>query len=112
MILHEINHNMPIYRDCTLGEILCVGGVVFLTELLILTALTKLLFNYASIGVAITLISFFHISKQFLNKLQKVKYGKPHGYYKQLLIKKCLGMGLVKGHYLTRMGKWSVRRLP
>lgn len=111
MILHEINQKMPIYRDCTLGEIMFVGAMIFLIETLIFSLVTKLLFGYAFIGVAITFIGFFHTTKYYLNKLQKLKYGKPYGYYQQLLIKKLSDMGLIKGLYITRIGRWSVRRV-
>lgn len=110
MILHEINQKMPIYRDCTLGEILCVGGAVFFIELMSFTLVTRILFGYGSVGMFVTLVSFFHVTKLLLNRLQKVKYGKPYGYYKQLAIKKLSEMGLMKSPYLTRIGKWSVRR--
>lgn len=111
MILHEINYKMPIYRDCTLGEILSIGTVVFLAEIIVFACLTKLLFGYAAIGVAITFISFFHITKFSLNQLQKVKYGKPYGYYKHLLVKKLIELGFLSDRYLARKCKWSVRRV-
>lgn len=110
MILHEINHKMPIYKDCTLGEILLVGGLVFSTEAVFFSIVTRLFFGYAAIGVAITFISFFHITKVLLNQLQKVKYSKPHGYYKQWFVKKCTELRLIQPLYITRCGKWSVRR--
>jgi conjugative transfer region protein (TIGR03750 family) len=111
MILHEINYKMPIYRDCTLGEILSIGTCVFLAEIIVFAFLTKLLFGYAAIGVVITFITFFHVTKFSLNQLQKVKYGKPYGYYKHLLVKKSIEFGLLSNRYLTRKCKWSVRRV-
>jgi conjugative transfer region protein (TIGR03750 family) len=111
MILHEINYKMPIYKSCTLGEMLAVGACVFIIESITLLILTRLLFNLASIGFAITMLSFFHISKYLLGRLEKVKYGKPQGYYKHSLIKKISAIGLLKCRYLTRQGRWSVRRM-
>ncbi len=110
MLLHDINHKMPIYKDCTLGEILLVGVLVFLIEVTLLSLLTWLFFHYAFIGVALTFISFFHLTKAFLSQLQKVKHGKPHGFYKQWLIKKLAELHFIRPFYLTRSGKWSVRR--
>lgn len=111
MILNEINHKMPIYKDCTLGELMCVGFVIFSSEIIVISLLAKVAFGYASIGVAITLVSFFHLTKLSLIQLQKVKYGKPYGYYKHLIVKRFSELGLVRGLYLTRIGKWSVRRI-
>lgn len=110
MILQEINHKMAIYRDCTLGEILFLGAGIFIIEILSLSSLFKLLFGYASIGVALTFITFFHVTKLSLNYLQKVKYGKPYGYYKHLSIKKLAQRGFFKHLFIIRQGKWSVRR--
>lgn len=110
MMLHEINYKMPIYRDCTLGEMLFVGGTVFLCEMTFFSLMTKLLFGFAFIGVAITFVSFFHVSKYFLGRLQKVKYGKPYGYYRQLFFKKMIEHGIIRSDYVIRLGKWSVRR--
>ena len=110
MLLNEINHKMPIYKDCTLGEMLGVGAIVFLFEMIGLSIITWVVFGYASIGVALTFISFFHLTKAVLNQLQKVKYGKPHGYYQQRLVKKAAACGLIRSLYLTRCGKWSIHR--
>lgn len=101
---------MPIYKDCTLGEILVVGALVFLTEITIFALLTWLILGYAFIGVALTFISFFHITKALLSQLQKIKYGKPHGFYRQRLIKTLSELNLIRPVYLTRCGKWSIRR--
>jgi conjugative transfer region protein (TIGR03750 family) len=111
MIFHEINYKMPIYKGCTLGEMLAVGACVFITESIALSVLTWMLFNLASIGFAITMLSFFHISKYLLGRLEKVKYGKPQGYYKHAVIKKLSALGILKSRYLTRQGRWSVRRM-
>lgn len=110
MILPEINHKMPIYRDCTLVEILLVGGSVFLIEICLFSTFFKVLVGFASIGVAITFLTFFHITKLLLGKLQQIKYGKPYAYYKHLLIRKLSSVGIINTHHVTRVGRWSVRR--
>lgn len=110
MLLNEINYKMSVYKDCSLNELLFVGSIVFITESLALSFLTRILIGYFSIGVVLTFLSFFHITKFVLLRLQKIKYGKPHGYYKHLLIKKLISYGLCQ-QYVTRTGKWSVRRL-
>lgn len=111
MILQEINHKMPIYKDCTLGEMLGVGAIVFFSEMLVLSLLSRFLCGFAAIGIALTLLSFFHITKYSLSQLQKVKYGKPYGYYKHLILKKLAERGYIQSKYIIRIGKWSVRRV-
>ncbi len=111
MILQNINHKMPIYKDCTLSEMLGVGAAIFICEIVLLSILTRIFFGIAAIGIAMTLISFFHITKYALTRLQKIKYGKPFGFYQQVLLKKLSEFGLIKSLYITRVGKWSVRRV-
>lgn len=114
MILTHINHKMPIYKDCTLFELLAVSTSVLLIGGVSLSLLTWLLFGYASIGGALALFSFVHISRFFLGRLQKLKYGKPYGYYSHLFLKKCAAWPLVQSFWrapwATREGRWSVRR--
>jgi conjugative transfer region protein (TIGR03750 family) len=112
MILHEINHKMPIYKDCTLGEMLGIGALVFMSEAIVFSLLTRFLFGYAAIGIALTLVSFFHLTKMFLSQLQKIKYGKPYGYYQQWCVKKWSTLKGGRILYITRLGKWSVWRKP
>jgi len=105
---------MPIYKDCTLGEMLFVGGGTLVTSGLTLSLLTKLLFGFAWIGIALAIISLIHVTRFLLGRLQKVKYGKPYGYYQQLILKKLQNNILLqnsfKVQYVQRQGKWSIRR--
>lgn len=114
MILHHIHHKMPIYKDCTLGEMLFVGGSTFITLSVGLSLLTKLLFGFAWIGFALAILLLVHSTRFLLGRLQKVKYGKPHGYYQQLILKKSqsnlIFKQVIKARYVQRLGKWSVRR--
>ncbi len=114
MILTHINHKMPIYKDCTLFELLIVSLSVLIIGGSGLSLLTRLLFGYASIGIAIILLSFVHISRFFLGRLQKLKTGKPYGYYFHLFLKH-IALGSLTQHlwqtpYVLREGRWSVRR--
>jgi conjugative transfer region protein (TIGR03750 family) len=110
MLLNSINFKMPIYKDCTFGELMMTGTLVFIVELICLGSLLKLTTGFASIGVAITFMTFWLITKGLIIKLQKIKYGKPYGYYKHALLLKLSELRLMKSFYITRIGKWSVRR--
>ena len=111
MILMHVNTKMPIYRDCTLIEILCTGGGVFITLIILLPFLAYVLFGYSWIGLILLFLIFLPLTKILLSQLQRLKYGKPHGYYRHLFLKKCFLWGLIKNSpFLERQGKWSVRR--
>ena len=95
MILTHINHKMPIYKDCTLFELLAVSCAVLGVGGIIFFFIDLVLFGYASIGGAMMLLSFVHISRFFLGRLQKLKYGKPYGYYHSLFLKQLAHWPLV-----------------
>ena len=98
---------MPIYKDCTLGEMMVVGTFAFLIMSLVLSFLTFLFIGFAWIGFAISILSLVHVTRFLLGRLQKIKYGKPYGYYKQLILKK---QNFIKLPYVQRHGKWSVKK--
>jgi len=115
MILNHINHKMPIYKDCTLGEMLFVGLFAFIVLFTSLTLISWLIIGYWYIGLLLSVFSLVHVTRFLLSKLQKMKAGKPYGYYQQLILKKLSGHKLFKNliplPYIQRIGKWSVRRV-
>ncbi len=115
MLLNLINHKMPIYKDCTLIELLIVSGSYLVLGGIILSLLSRLLTGYASIGFAVVLITLVHVTRFLLGKLQRLKYGKPYGYYQQLFLKQLIQApwlsSLWKTRLITRTGRWSIRRM-
>lgn len=105
---------MPIYKDCTLFELLMVSITVLLIGGLSLSLLTWFIFGYASIGGGLILLSFVHISRFFLGGLQKLKAGKPYGYYLHFFLKYLAQNTWTRPFYTSpcvmREGRWSVRR--
>ena len=109
-MLNNINHKMPIYKDCTLGEIMAVEITTLLVLTVIFSLSTRLLFGYLWPGYLLATAMFFFVTKFLLSFLQKLKYGKPYGYYQHLLVRKLSDLRLIHSRYLTRLGRWSVRR--
>ncbi len=114
MVLNHINHKMPIYKDCTLFELLTVSAAYLVIGGFFLSSLTWLLFGYGSIGWAIILLSFVHVTRFLLGRLQRVKYGKPYGYYQHLFLKKLNQLRIIqffwKSPLVTQEIRWSIRR--
>jgi len=109
-MLNNINHKMPIYKNCTLFELM-ITTITTLTLLIIaLSVLSKIFIGYLWPGFLLATIFFVFINKFMLNKLQQLKYEKPHAYHQQLVIKKLAIIGLIYVPYVIRIGKWSVRR--
>lgn len=114
MILHHINHKMPIYKDCTLVELMLVSSGYVLIGGTIFSFLSWLIFGYASIGFALTLLTMVHVSRLLLGRLQKLKYGKPYGYYQQFFLKQLSQMQgsdlFWRSPFLVAETRWSIRR--
>ena len=115
MILTHINHKMPIYKDCTLFEMIAISVAVLVMGGLLLSLFTRLVFGYASIGSGIILCSFVPLSRFFLARLQKLKQGKPYGYYFHLFLKQIAQWSWTRyfwqSPWLMREGRWSVRSI-
>jgi conjugative transfer region protein (TIGR03750 family) len=116
MVLQHINYKMPIYKDCTLGELLFISISSFLSLSISLFFITKILFGLGCIGFAIGILLIVPVTRFLCGRLQTVKYGKPYGYYHHLFLRKVHKSFLlnffVKIRFLVREGKWSVRRQP
>ncbi len=110
-MLNNINYKMPIYRDCTLIELMTVAISTLVILTITLSLISKILIGYLWPGYILASALFFFITKLLLSKLQKLKYGKPHAFYQHLINKKLIMLGLMQGKYITRIGRWSVRRL-
>ena len=113
MVLNQINYKMPIYKDCTLFELLAVSIAYLVIGGMVLSMITRLMFGYGSIGAAITLLTLVHVTRFVLGRLQRIKYGKPYGYYQQLFFKKISASWLRhvwQAPHIVREGRWSIRR--
>ncbi len=114
MILNEINHKMPMYKDCTLGEIALVILIAFLILLVIFSLISEVFSGYLWPAFIVAILGLWPLTKFLLTRLQRLKYGKPHGYYQQLLQKKLQNSflrSILKTSHVERLGKWSVRRV-
>jgi conjugative transfer region protein (TIGR03750 family) len=109
-MLTHINHKMAIYKECTLGEVILVSVASFLGLTFIFSLCTKIMLGYLWPGYLIATALFFFVTQGLLSQLQKWKYGKPYGYYQHLLLKKLSKAQLIESPYITRVGRWSVRR--
>jgi conjugative transfer region protein (TIGR03750 family) len=109
-MLNNINYKMAIYKDCTLVEVLSVAVTNLALLIIILSSISKLLIGYLWPGYILASALFFIVNKFALSKLQKMKVGKPHGFYRHLIIRKLVDLGMIQSQYVTRIGTWSTRR--
>lgn len=113
MLLTDIHHTMPVYRDCTLVEVIVVSLLALSALMLVLVIFTNLIWGYGWIGCIVALLLWVHVSRFLLSRLQKLKVGKPYGYYQHVFIKKMSNSAfrsVLPISYVQRLGKWSVQR--
>ena len=114
MIFEHLNHKMPVYKDCTLFEVLVISISCLVFFGLTLSIMTKIFIGYALVGLLVAVPLAFPCARFLCGTLQKIKYGKPYGYYQHLFLKKLSSNEMVRSIWtlprVTREGKWSVRR--
>jgi conjugative transfer region protein (TIGR03750 family) len=110
-MLNNINHKMAIYKNCTLVELMITAIATLCVLTLIFSIITKLMFGILWPGYLIASVLFFFVTKILLSKLEKLKYGKPYGFYQHSIIKNLSGIGIIHSRYVIRVGRWSVRRI-
>lgn len=113
MLLTDIHHPMPVYRDCTLMEVILVSIAALCVWLLICVPLTAMIWGYGCIGWLVALIVWVPSTRLALSRLQQCKVGKPYGYYRHLWLKRFSQSALaplLPIPYVQRVGRWSVQR--
>jgi conjugative transfer region protein (TIGR03750 family) len=110
-MLNNINHKMAIYKGCTLVELMVTAISTYCMLTLIFSLLTKCLLGIIWPGYLLASLLFFFVTKLLLSKLEKLKYGKPYGFYQHLVIKKLSEMNIINNRYVIRVGRWSIKRI-
>lgn len=109
-LLQRINQTMPVYRDCTLGELIALLGLCMASCLFAAGLLCAIIAGSISLGLIIGLpISFVGVP-QTAKILQRHKVGKPTGYYWQLCRLRLEDKGLLTTPFIRRLGPWSITR--
>ena len=109
MLLERINQPMPVYLDCTMGELLVLAGISLVACLLIGGSVFSLAFSRAGIGLCLAVPISFLVTPMFAKALQLKKVGKPQGYYQQSARLWLEDKRLLTTPYLRRAGPWSTR---
>ena len=103
-----IQQPLPIYKQCTLQEILVLGSGILLINSLFLPLMTGLCCHSCIIGLALAFPFSFGFTRLAIGRLAKLKQGKPRGFYQHVLRDRLLRTGLYRSPYIIRVGRWSV----
>ena len=109
-LLDAIHDPMPIYKHCTLQEIMALGITLLIISLVLFPILTMFLCHSAWLGLAIALPSSFGFTRLAIGRLGHLKQDKPYGYVLQRVYQQLSDYGLHQSPYITRVGRWSVGR--
>jgi len=102
-----IQQPLPIYKQCTLQEIIILGSGILLISSLVFPLMTWLCCWSGMIGLALAFPLSFGFTRLAIGRLATLKQGKPHGFYQQTLRNRLARVGLYRLPYVTRVGRWS-----
>ena len=109
-LFDAIQYPMPIYKQCTLKEIIVVGCMVSLLTLILMPIVTGILLHALWLGFSLALPSSFGFTRWFVCQLERLKQDKPEGYAIQRLYRLLSQYGLYQSPYVTRVGRWCIGR--
>ena len=109
ILADRLNAEPAIFRGCSsseLGVIVAVAAAVWLPVSLLLAGLLGAVtmgFGIAGVGVVATVVAMASL-------FQRVKRGRPDGYYQQRLVLWLDAKGLRRSPFIRRSGGWDIGR--
>ncbi len=106
----RLNFDAIVFCGCTMKEMQVIGIVSLVFCILALGSLMKMLINLLLIGVGLAFPAAVGLTWVMAHLFQRIKQGKPKGYWKQWLLLVVDDIGLMPALYVRRSGYWSVGR--
>ena len=106
----RLNHKVSLYRDDTLPDILERLQFSLLISKITIGSLSLVMYKSILIGIALSFPMSFLLSQLFICSLQKLKIGKPYGYYQQLVRLRLCDSRVLSSPYVRRTGAWRIGR--
>jgi conjugative transfer region protein (TIGR03750 family) len=109
ILADRLNAEPAIFKGCSFSELGMIVGVAILVWLPLSLLLAWLLgavtmgFGIAGVGVVATVVVMATL-------FQRIKRGRPEGYYQQWLRIRLQSMGLVRAPWVLRSGSWDIGR--
>ena len=109
ILADRLNAEPAIFKGCSSSELGMIVGVAILVWLPLSLLLAWLLgavtmgFGIAGVGVVATVVVMATL-------FQRIKRGRPEGYYQQCLRIRLQSMGLVRAPWVLRSGSWDIGR--
>ena len=109
ILADRLNAEPAIFKGCSSSELGMIVGVAILVWLPLSLLLAWLLgavtmgFGIAGVGVVATVVVMATL-------FQRIKRGRPEGYYQQWLRIRLQSMGLTRAPWVLRSGSWDIGR--
>jgi conjugative transfer region protein (TIGR03750 family) len=109
ILADRLNAEPAIFKGCSSSELGMIVGVAIVVWLPLSLLLAWLLgavtmgFGIAGVGVVATVVVMATL-------FQRIKRGRPEGYYQQWLRIRLQTMGLVRAPWVLRSGSWDIGR--
>jgi conjugative transfer region protein (TIGR03750 family) len=110
VLAHRLNFDAVVFCGCTMKEMQAIGLISLSSCILVLGTLMKALIDLFLVGVGLAFPAAVGLSWVVAHLFQRVKQGKPKGYWKQRLLLAFDDMGIMPPLYVRRSGYWSVGR--
>lgn len=109
LLAERLNAEPVVFKGCSsleLGVITGMSALVWLPVCLLLAGLMGALtmgFGFAAVGVVMTAVGMAGV-------FQRLKRGRPDGYYRQRIVIWLDGRGLCRAGFVRRSGAWDIGR--
>lgn len=106
----RLNFDAVVFCGCTMKEMQAIGSISLMVCMFMLGSLMEVLIHLFLVGVGLAFPAAVGLSWFVAQIFQRVKQGKPKGYWKQRLLLALEDGYLMPSLYIRRSGYWSVGR--
>ncbi len=105
----RLNVEPPVFRGCSLSELIMLAGISA-AILIPLSIIVLSMVGYAMMGIGIGSLATIGGVVMGATRLQKMKRGRPIGYYQLQIALMLDNTGIKKTSLVRRSGFWSIGR--
>jgi conjugative transfer region protein (TIGR03750 family) len=107
-LVNHINTPMPIFKGCTLMEIMVLGAISVISSIVILSMITLICWGTLLLGMVLGLFASFGVIHLAIARFARLKANKPAGFYRQWFLLYLARHHLCPNPRIDRQGRWEV----
>ncbi len=109
LLAERLNDEAPIFRGCSSSELALITGLAVIIWLPV-SVLTAWILGAAAMGLGLAGIAIVATVVVTGSVFQRIKRGRPDGYYQQKLLLAVACLHLRASPFVCRDGDWSIGR--